>query len=739
LLIPEAVFYFMSDNILQKLFKPTSRGKVWWVFVGIIILTLVASIIDFSGYYNRAVDKFKAPFPKVKETPFRLGLDLQGGTQLTYQADVSAVSSADRGNAVEGVRDVIERRINVFGVSEPNVQINRTSGGDYRIIVELAGIKDIKQAIKNIGETPLLEFKEQNKEVRKMTTEETKQLNDYNKAAETRATEVLGKVISGGDFKALVSAYSEDAKTKDNGGGLGWITEKDNPEIYNLAKNIVVNKTSADLGRVSGGFEIIKVEGKRDKINPFNNEAEKEVRASHLLICFTGNTDCESGFTKEEALAKITKLKLEAAPANFKDLVKQNSTEPGARDSAGDLGWFSLGAMVKPFEEAVFKQAVGTISDPVETDFGWHLIYKQEEKKLAEFNLSHIFIKLKTEEDIIGKQSEWKNTELTGKNLKTAAVEFNPNDGSPEVSLVFDDEGAKMFEAITGRNVGQPVAIYLDGYAISVPNVNEKITGGKAVISGKFNITEAKLLAQRLNAGALPVPINLVNQQTVGPTLGQKSVADSMKAGLIAFAIVALFMILFYRLPGLMAVFALLVYSLLVFALFKIGFSMAALVLVSIFLIIGITVNGWFILLAFLSYIILYFIGGLAPVTLTLAGLAGAIVSVGMAVDANILIFARLREEILAGKPLSVALNEAFKRAWPSIRDSNFNTLITCLILIMFTTSAVKGFAVTLGLGVIISMFTAIFITRNFLSLIPSSWLEKRPGLITSVKTGENK
>src|SRR3989338_5260892 len=321
----------MSDNILQNLLKPSARGKVRWVFVCIIILVIAAGLIDFGAYYNKAVDKFKAPFPKVKEVPFRLGLDLLGGTQLTYQADVSAVSSADRGNAVEGVRDVIERRINVFGVSEPNVQINRTSGGDYRIIVELAGIKDIKQAIKNIGETPLLEFKEQNKEVRKMTTEETKQLNDYNKAAETRATEVLGKVISGGDFKALTAAYSEDALTKDNGGGLGWITEKDNPETYNLAKNIEVNKTSADLGRVSGGFEIIKVEGKRDKINPFNNEAEKEVRASHLLICFTGNTDCESGFTKEEALAKITKLKLEAAPANFKDLVKQNSTEPGAR------------------------------------------------------------------------------------------------------------------------------------------------------------------------------------------------------------------------------------------------------------------------------------------------------------------------------------------------------------------------------------------------------------------------
>ncbi|OGF24611.1 hypothetical protein A3H09_00735 [Candidatus Falkowbacteria bacterium RIFCSPLOWO2_12_FULL_45_13] len=724
----------MSDNILEKLLNPSRRGKVWWVFAGIIILALAASLVDFGGYYNQAVDKFKAPFPKVKEIPFRLGLDLLGGTQLTYQADVSAIASAEKSNAVEGVRDVIERRVNTFGVSEPNVRINRTTSGDYRIIVELAGIKDINQAIKLIGETPLLEFKEENKEIRKITPEETKQLNDYNKTAEARATEVLGKVISGGDFNALAGAYSEDAKTKSSGGDLGWLKESDQPEIYNLAKNIAVGKTSADLAKISGGYEIIKVEGKRVKTDPFTKTEEKEVRASHLLICFTGNSGCESGFTKAEVLEKINRLKEQATPANFKDLVKQNSTEPNARETGGDLGWFGLGQMVKPFEDAVYKQTAGTISEPVETDFGFHLIYKQAERPVEEFNLRHIFIKTLTEEDIIGRQSEWKNTELTGRNLKTAAVEFNPNDGSPEVSLVFDDEGAKMFEAITERNVNKPVAIYLDGYPISVPTVNEKITGGKAVITGKFNITEAKLLVQRLNAGALPVPINIINQQTVGPSLGQKSVSDSTKAGLIGFVIIALFMIAFYRLPGLMAVLALTVYSLLVFALFKIGFSMAALVLVGIFLIIGITVNGWFILLAFLSYLILYFIGGLAPVTLTLAGLAGAIVSVGMAVDANILIFARLREEISSGKPLSVALDEAFKRAWPSIRDSNFNTLLTCLILIMFTTSAVKGFAVTLGLGVIISMFSAIFITRNFLSLIPSAWLEKRHALITGAK-----
>ncbi|MFH1583216.1 MAG: peptidylprolyl isomerase [Candidatus Falkowbacteria bacterium] len=724
----------MPDNILQKLFSPSARGKVWWVFVCIIILAIGAALIDFGAYYNKAVDKFKAPFPHVKEVPFRLGLDLLGGTQLTYEADVSALSTAEKGNAVEGVRDVIERRVNIFGVSEPNVQINRTAGGDYRIIVEMAGIKDVKQAIQMIGETPLLEFKEQNNEIRQITAEETKQLEDYNKAAENNATEVLGKVISGGDFKALAEAYSQDENTKASGGDLGYIMEKDNPEIYNLAKNIAVGKTSADLGRVTGGFEIIKVLDKRVKNNPFSNTEEKEVLATHLLICYTGVTGCESGLTKEEALAKINKLKEEATPDNFKDLIKQNSTEPGARDSGGELGWFGVGAMVKPFEDEVFKQAVGTISDPVETEFGWHLIYKQEEKKVEEIKVSHIFIRIMTEEDIVGTQSEWKNTELTGKNLKSAAVEFNPQDGSPEVSLVFDDEGAKMFEEITARNINKPVAIYLDGYPISVPTVNEKITGGKAVISGKFNITEAKLLTQRLNAGALPVPIGLVNQQTIGASLGQQSVADSLKAGLIGFVIIVLFMILFYRLPGLMAVLALMVYGLLVFSIFKIGFSMAALLLVGIFLLIGITVNGWFILFAFLSYILLYFIGGLSPVTLTLAGLAGAIVSVGMAVDANILIFARMKEEIANGKPLTSAIEDGFKRAWPSIRDSNFNTLITCFILIMFTTSAVKGFAITLGLGVIISMFTAIFITRNFLNLIPTEWLEKKHGLITSVK-----
>jgi len=688
----------MAENFLQKLFQPSQRGKHWWIFVFVIILTLVASLIDFGQYYNKAVARYKLPLPQTKEIPFRLGLDLLGGTQLVYQADVSAVSATDRNSAVEGVRDVIERRINVFGVSEPNVQINKTSGGDYRILVELAGIKDIKEAIKMIGETPLLEFKEQNPGVRQLTDEENQQLADYNKQAETKAEEILGKVLSGGDFAALAKQYSEDEKTKEASGDLGWVTTNDQPELVELAKKIPVGKTSTDLTTSGLGYEIIKLEGKRDKTDAFTNQPVQEVKAQHLLICFTGATNCESGLVKEEAYEKIKKLKEQANAENFVSLVKQNSTEPNARETGGDLGWFDHSAMVKPFADAVFAQETSTISDIVETEFGYHLIFKQAERKIEEYQIRHILVKTKTEEDIIGKQSEWKNTELTGKNLTKAVVEFNPNDNSPEVSLAFDAEGAKMFEDITIRNVSKPVAIYLDGYPISVPTVNEKISGGKAVITGKFNIQEAKLLAQRLNAGALPVPINLVNQQTIGPSLGQKSVVDSLRAGIIGFLIIALFMILFYRLPGLLSVFALLIYSLLVMAIFKL----------------------W-------------------PVTITLAGVAGFIISIGMAVDANILIFARMKEEIASGKPLAKSIEEGFKRAWTSIRDSNISTLITCFILIQFTTSVVKGFAITLALGVLTSMFTAIFITRNFLTLIPSQWLENKHWLITSGKSANNK
>ncbi|RLC38198.1 protein translocase subunit SecD, partial [Candidatus Falkowbacteria bacterium] len=678
----------MSDNILTKIFKPGARGKIWWVFVFILILVFIGGLIDAPKYYNGTVNYIAQKtgnaikLPNIKEIPFRLGLDLLGGTHLVYEADMKEIPEKDQSSALEGVRDVIERRVNVFGVSEPIVQTSM-SGGQSRVIVELAGVKDVNEAIEMIGETPLLEFKEQTGEMRELTEEEKQAVNEANEKALEKAQSVLDKIITGEDFAVLAGEYSEDANTKDNNGDLGWISENDQPQFIDRIKSFNIGDTTKELIKGEQGYEFFKLEDKREKTNPFSdNEPEKEVQASHLLLCYDGIEGCGTDLTKDETYAKIKELKEKATPENFEELVKENSTEPGANTSGGDLGWFGRDQMVKPFEDAVFAQETGTISYVVETQFGYHLIYKRDEKTTTEYKLSVIFISTVSEEDILGEQKEWKNTELTGKNLDRATVQFNPNDSSPEVSLEFDSEGAQLFEQITERNIEKPVAIYLDGLAISVPTVNEKISGGKAVISGNFNIKEAKLLAQRLNAGALPVPIELISQQTVGASLGKTSLASSLKAGIIGIIIVAIFMILYYRLPGLLAVISLGIYGILILAIFKL----------------------W-------------------PVTLSLAGFAGFILSIGMAVDANVLIFERFKEELRKDKPLDLAVQDSFNRAWPSIRDGNVSTLITCFILIQFSTSIVKGFAITLGLGILVSMFSAIIITKTLLQLTSGGWL----------------
>jgi len=269
------------------------------------------------------------------------------------------------------------------------------------------------------------------------------------------------------------------------------------------------------------------------------------------------------------------------------------------------------------------------------------------------------------------------STSLNGRFLANAQMNFDPNTSRPLISLQFNDEGAKLFEDVTGRNVGKIVAIYFDGEPISLPRVQETITGGKAQISGSFDEKYAKKTSQLLSDGALPVPIKLLNQETIGPALGQQSLQASLFAGLIGLAAVMLFMILWYRLPGLVATLALLIYTAIVLAIFK-----------------------------------------LFSVTLTLAGIAGFILSVGMAVDANILIFERVKEELKWGKSLAGAIDEGFKRAWTSIRDSNVSSLITCLILFWLGTSIIKGFALTLAIGILISMFSAITVTRLFLKAI---------------------
>lgn len=272
-------------------------------------------------------------------------------------------------------------------------------------------------------------------------------------------------------------------------------------------------------------------------------------------------------------------------------------------------------------------------------------------------------------------------TVLTGKDLKTAGVEINRQTQQPNVTFEFNADAAKVLSDFTSKNVGRYLAIVLDKKVISCPVINSAIPDGAGYIEGKFTLAEAKGLAVQLKYGALPVPLKVIERRTVGPTLGQDSVARSLRAGVIGLIVVLLFMLTYYRLPGVLADLALLTYAVVTIAIFK-----------------------------------------LVPVTLTLPGITGFLLSVGMAVDANILIFERMKEELRHGKSLGAAVEAGFDRAWTSIRDSNLSTMISCAILFWFGSqygaSAVKGFAVTLFLGVMVSMFTAITVTRTLMRAV---------------------
>ena len=384
---------------------------------------------------------------------FTLGLDLKSGSHLVYRADTASIPSGEVASAMEALRTIVERRVNLFGVSEPVVQTERggiLGGGENRLIVELPGITDVKEAAAHIGRTPALVFKLLKEEARK---------------------------------------FSEEERAK---------------------------------------------------------------------------------------------------------------------------------------------------------------------KKMDEL---------------------FTDTGLSGRFVAHAQLSFNKTTGEPVVLLSWTGEGEKLFAKLTRENVGKTLGIFLDGAPISLPVIREEIASGNTEISGNFKIEEARALVRDLNYGALPVPIVLASVQTIGAALGADATTAGVHAGLWAFAVIAAFLVLWYRLPGLLAVLALAAYAALTLAVFK-----------------------------------------LIPVTLTAAGIAGFILSIGMAVDANILIFARLKEELRKGSNLFDAMKEGFARAWPSIRDSNTSSIITALILYYFAaTPVVRGFALVFGIGVLVSMFTAITASRMFL------------------------
>lgn len=468
--------------------------------MGIIILIFFALIISLPreikghkidtkiGWLNNFLDRIT----------IKKGLDLQGGVHLVYEADMKNIEKGKEMEALKGVQDVVERRVNAFGVAEPIIRPSKV-GKSYRLIVELAGIKDINQAKKIIKETPLLEFKEE-----------------------------------------------------------GEAREKLSPDEEKIVEQLALQQ--------------------------------------------------------------------------FQQMQKQK------------------------LPEGVKKMTLEEIKTALR-------------KKML--------------------QPSWKPTGLSGKHLERAQVAFNPQTGRPTVLLSFNKKGKELFKEITERNQGKRVAIFLDNSIISAPVVQAVIRDGRAEISGDFTLAEAKQLAQRLNAGALPVPIKLVQEQGVEASLGAESLQKSLTAAFWGLMAVALFMIIYYRLAGLMAVFALTSYALLMVSVIKLS--------------------------------------SLSPfgITLTLPGIAGFILSVGMAVDANILIFERIKEELARGRELSAAIKEGFRRAWPSIRDGNYSTILTSLILILFGSGFIQGFALILILGVLLSMFTAIVITRIFLRLVENGWFRK--------------
>ncbi len=393
-----------------------------------------------------------------------------------------------------------------------------------------------------------------------------------------------------------------------------------------------------------------------------------------------------------------------APGADFAALAKANSQDPTTKDSGGDLGVVKNGdeapAINKVLFDPTFKD--GTVyAQVVEGDEGWYILKKiatTGSGDAAQVHAAQIVIAKAVQPE---PKTSFVSTGLTGKNLSNASVGFsNQALSEPTVNLEFDAEGTKLLADVSQRNIGKPLAIFLDNQMVEAPTVKSALTDGRAEISGGFKtVQDAQALVKSLNEGSLPMPIgDPIYEEHVDASLGQSSLMSSLKAGAIGLAIVLVFMIVYYRYLGFIASLALIVYTALMVAIFKLS---------------GITPWG---------------------ITFTLSGIAGFILSIGMAVDANVLIFERTKEELRKGRELMAAVDEGFHRAWPSIRDGNYSTILTSLILVWVGTGFVKGFAIILMIGVIMSMFTAIVLVKIVLRFTLGKWAIDRSWLIIRTK-----
>ncbi len=446
------------------------------------------------------------------------------------------------------------------------------------------------------------------------------------------------------------------------------------------------------------------------------------IDVSHLLLSYASapTQDVKVKRSKEEALALIQELKGRIAKGeNFERLAREMSDGPSAKKS-GNLGTVAREDLVPSFADAAFKASIGQVVGPIETQFGYHLIrvnkapWRTPDKatydelivrgKDAQTRATALLQRLvqgqvTVQDGVITVRhlffsllpTGWKDTLLGSSHFRAATVTLDSVTNIPLVQISFDDEGGRMFQELTKKNIGKRIAIFVGGELVSAPTVQQEIIGGIAVITGSNTFEEAKRLATDLNTGAMPAPIYLAGQRTVEATLGASALAQSLKAALIGTIILMLYMVVMYRMLGILANASLCIYAFIFFALLKMP-----------------------LLLVTNQYIVL-----------TLAGMAGIILSIGMAVDANVLIFERIKEELRKGKLFSTAVDVGFQKAWPSIRDGNVSTLITSAILFLIGTSIVRGFALTLSVGVFISMFTAIIVTKWFTKYIAKSPLSE--------------
>ncbi|NIA02022.1 MAG: protein translocase subunit SecF [Nitrospirae bacterium] len=722
-----------------------------WKILLIIVAALVLGFFDLPAETQKSILPF-AP-DSFTNNKIHLGLDLQGGSQLDYKIDLRKVPDEDQQDIIDGVLNVIEKRVNGLGVAEPNIYVSEIAD-EYHITVELAETAAITQEDvdtylgenKNVGELTDDEKKLVSLEKAKATVGKTIQL-EFKERKDTldpqekekikeNALQALNKINAGEEF-SLVGLEEQQAfpgqvtYKKSN-----YIFEDEIPEsIKSTILNFEVGDYTAELVE-SGGTYTIDESGNTveetgltmAKLSDTKEEIknEKEVYASHILITWAGLESADASIirTEDEAYDIIKELenKIENG-ADFATVAKENSEDKANSADGGALTApiTGDGSYVYDFEQATMDfENPGDLSEIIKTKFGYHLIKANRiETNVPYTKYQYETITYSTLPD------PWKETGLTGKHFVHADVQVD-NYFQPYVLIQFNDEGAKLFGEITERNVNKQVAIFVGGQLVSAPRVNEAITSGSAQINGDFTSEEAKNLARDLNTGAIPAPIILTGEYTIGATLGQEALNTSLFAGLIGLILVMVFMVFNYRLAGLIADLALGVYAALLIFLIKsqlhLGIALVLALIVFIFLIVKIVNNkdsGWEKMLSFiLSCIGFFFLTYLLKtgVVLTLAGVAGIILSIGMAVDANILIFERFKEELKEGKSYGAALNDGFNRAWSAIRDSNFSTLLTCAILFYFGSSIIKGFAFNLAAGILVSMFTAITVTKTLLA-----------------------